>query len=166
MGPQGRPRTAGRRRRRRSGRSAQFCSEVARPRGFEPLTFAFGGHITKPIYGLPDWSTPCRPSCAQGLTGCLSTLLISPRPHAVSRTSQIAPAEVRASASIHEGRSSGRRAIGFGAAWPKSSCVADDVGAAWVWGALIPPPVGCAKTCSSTRRPPLSSIQTSRPFSR
>jgi site-specific DNA recombinase len=30
-------------RRGKSCRSAQFCSEVARPKGFEPLTSAFGG---------------------------------------------------------------------------------------------------------------------------
>ena len=33
-------------------------------------------------------------------------------------------------------------------------------------GHYLSPPVGCAKTCSSTLRPPVSSIQTSRPFSR
>ena len=42
MGPQRRPRTARRRQRRqRPGRSAQFCSEVARPTGFEPVASAF-----------------------------------------------------------------------------------------------------------------------------
>ena len=36
-------RTAGDGRRGHSGRSAQFCSEVAHPTGFEPVTSAFGG---------------------------------------------------------------------------------------------------------------------------